>query len=453
MADDEPTRAPVSELGFGNVNPAGWWDAIDEPTPELRWPNNVRVYDRMRRTDTQIQSVLRAVTMPVRRTSWRISPNGARDEVVAQIAEDLGLPIDGADPEPPVRTRDRFSWNEHLRMALLSLVFGHMPFEQVCRLDARGRVRLRKLAPRMPSTISEFDIARDGGLRSIVQDPPAWTNPTELLRRQKPPTAVRIPVERLVMYSNDREAGNWQGQSMLRAAYKFWLLKDRVLRIQAMTLDRNGMGLPLYKGAARNEDLTAGLKMATDWRSGEAAGAAVGNGADLLLRGVEGDLPDADRVIRYYDEQMARAALLHFLNLGTQTGSWALGSTFAEFFQMSLQTVADDIKAVVNPHIIEDLVDWNWGPDERAPLLICDEIGSRHPATAEAIRALVDCGAILPDRELEEAVRQRHGLPPKGTYSVPAGPAPAPDEQATTAGLLRRIAAALDETPPEGTTA
>ncbi|MEV1295787.1 hypothetical protein [Pseudonocardia sp. NPDC049635] len=418
---------PVTELGFGNVNPATWWGSIDEPTPELRWPLNVKVYDRMRRTDTQVQSVLRAVTMPIRRTSWRLSPNGARDEVVAQIAEDLGLPIDGDSDVPrPVRTRDRFSWTEHLRLAMLSLVFGHMPFEQVCRLDERGRVRLRKLAPRMPATISEFDVARDGGLRSIVQDPPSWSSPTELLRGQKPPRAVRIPINRLVVYSNEREAGNWQGQSMLRAAYKFWLLKDRILRIQAMTLDRNGMGLPLYKGAAKNEDLKPGLQMATDWRSGEAAGAAVPNGADLLLRGVEGDLPDADRVIRYYDEQIARGALLHFLNLGTQTGSWALGSTFAEFFQMSLQTLADDVKDVVDQHVIEDLVDWNWGIDERAPRLICDEIGSRHPATPEALKALADAGIVLPDRDLEQAVRHLYGLPPKGAYSQPAGSAPNP---------------------------
>ncbi|MBN9791284.1 hypothetical protein DMP17_22135 [Pseudonocardia sp. TMWB2A] len=444
---------PTAELGSGQVNSAAWWGGIEEKTPELQWPNNVRIYDQMRRTDTQVQSVMRAVTMPVRRTSWRIAPNGARDEVVAQVAEDLGLPIDGADPAPLPRSRDRFSWTEHLRMALLQLVFGHMPFEQVCRIDERGRVRLRKLAPRMPATISEFDVARDGGLRSLVQDPPASVSPTDLLRYASPARAVRIPVERLVMYSNDREGGNWQGQSMLRPAYKFWLLKDRMLRVQAMSVDRNGMGMPLYTGAPR-EDLKKGLEMATNWRSGEAAGAAVPNGADLKLRGVEGDLPDADKVIRYYDEQIARGALLHFLNLGTQTGSWALGSTFAEFFTMSLQTVADDVKAVVNQHVIEDLVDWNWSIDERAPLLICDEIGSRNPATAEAIKALIDCGAILPDRELEEAVRQRHGLPPKGNYSKPAGPAPAPEpgqrpQRRAVASLLRDVIAELEDPEPE----
>lgn len=44
---------------------------------------------------------------------------------------------------------------------------------------------------------------------------------------------------------------------------------------------------------------------------------------------MSGDLPDTDAPIKYHDEQIARAVLAHFLNLGTQTGSWALGSTFA----------------------------------------------------------------------------------------------------------------------------
>lgn len=416
--------APVAELGYAAPNPGTWWGGLDEPTPELRWPLNIGVYDRMR-TDTQIASVLRAVTMPVRRTTWRIQADGARDEVVAQVAEDLGLPIDGSDPQRPVRTRDRFSWDEHLRMALLSLVFGHMVFEQVARVDERGRARLRKLAPRMPATISDWEVDPDGGLRAIVQEPPSWSSPTDLLRR--PPTRpVRIPVERLVVYSSEREAGEWRGRSMLRPAYKFWLLKDRMLRTGAQTVERNGMGVPVYEGAPRETNLEAGLKIARSVRSGDTSGAAIRHGAKLTLKGVEGDLPDAERWVRYYDEQMARTALLHFLNLGQQTGSWALGSTFAEFFQMSLQTVADDVKSVIDQHVIEDLVDWNWGIDERAPRLVCDEIGSRHPATAEALRALADGGLLLPDRELEEAVRQMHGLPPKGSYSAPAGPAPDP---------------------------
>jgi hypothetical protein len=314
-----PVSAPVSELGWAGARGSWWAEPQDDETPELRWPNSVRVYDQMRRQDGQVKSVLRALMLPVRRTTWRIDPAGARPEVVALVAEDLGLPVLGQDQQTPRRTRDRFSWSQHLGLSLLSLAYGHMYFEQVYRLDEQGRARLRKLAPRMPRTISAVNVADDGGLVSIEQHaPPNW-------RPDRGVAAPTIPVSRLVAYVNEQEGGDWLGTSVLRPAYKNWAIKDRLLRVQAQTIERNGMGVPIYEGATNEKDLTAGRKLATSFRSGDTAGAAIQNGAKLRLAGVEGSLPNADPAIRYHDEQIARGSLLHFLNLGTQTGSWALG--------------------------------------------------------------------------------------------------------------------------------
>ncbi|GAB7039712.1 MULTISPECIES: phage portal protein family protein [Catenuloplanes] len=405
--------APVSEIGYANPHAGDWWTVLDEePTPELRWPRSVEVYDAMRSQDAQVASVLRAVTLPVRRTPWRIDPAGARDEVVQLVADDLGLPIVGADGTrpPPARVRDRFSWPEHLRQALLMLPFGHAFFEQVYRITDDGRrARLRKLAPRMPRTIERIDVDHDGGLISITQ----FSAKAGQLQRP-------IPVSQLVAYVHDREGGNWFGRSLLRPAYKHWLIKDRLLRVDAQTIERNGMGIPVYEGADGESDLSAGLKMAKAWRAGDSSGAATPHGAKLRLAGVEGSLPNAQPSIRYHDEQIARAVLAHFLNLGTQTGSWALGTTFADFFTLSLQTLAQQVADVATSHIVEDLVDVNFGEDEPAPRVTFDEIGSRQAATAQALKMLFDAGAIFPDRTLEETLRQQYGLPPKDR------PAPAP---------------------------
>lgn len=409
---------PISESGYVTSGVGSWWaSATDEAeeTPELQWPFSINVYDRMRRTDAQIASVLRAVTLPVQRTGWRVDPNGARDEVAQLVAEDLGLPMMGEQGEVPPsgRTRDRFSWSQHLEWALLMMPFGHMFFEQTLRIDDRGRARLRKLGPRMPRTIAKVNVANDGGLVSIEQESALGAKGT-----------VTIPVDRLVAYVHKREGGNWLGSSILRPCYKFWVLKDRLLRVQAQTIERNGMGVPRYTGADGEDDLAKGLAMAKAWRSGSNAGAAVPHGAELDLVGVEGDLPDAGPVIRYYDEQIARAVLAHFLNLGTQTGSWALGSTFADFFTLSLQAIADQIADVATQHIVEDLVDWNWGIDENAPRIVCDEIGAKNETLITALKMLVDAGVIIPDRVTEEFARQIIGAPAKALPS-PAPPADA----------------------------
>lgn len=431
---------PTAEVGHVTGLPNWWGAPDDEETPELRWPKNVEIYDRMRRQDGQVISVLRAVTLPIVRTPWRLDPNGARPEVVEFVADNLGLPIVGEEPKAAPRTRDRFSWAEHLRLALLQLTFGHSFFEQVYRLDDAGMLRLRKLAWRPPRTISKVDVARDGGLVAIEQ--------------QGAKDTVRMEVDRLVAYVSDREGGNWLGQSLLRPAYKYWLLKDRLLRVGAQTVDRNGLGIPTYtapespadlKGEDREkwekDQVANGLKVAKAMRSGESAGVSLPHGATLKAQGVDGTLPDAEKWVRYYDEQIARAVLAHFLNLGTETGSWALGSTFADFFTLSLQTVGMAIADTANQHIVEDLVDLNWGEDEPAPRITFDEIGSRHPLTAEAIKALVDAKALTPDPGLEQYLRTTFGLPALDKSSgdgMPALSADALRQAAETVGLLSR---------------
>ena len=126
--------------------------------------------------------------------------------------------------------------------------------------------------------------------------------------------------------------------------------------------------------------------------------------------------------------------LAHFLNLGTQTGSWALGSTFADFFALGLQSVARDFAEVFQQHVIDDLVDINWGPSVPAPQLVFDEIGSTSPVTAEALQSLVQTKVVIPDDQLEAYVRTRFQLPPADVSSARSGadgtastgPAPVP---------------------------
>lgn len=408
--------APQNALGYVQPYTGYWWLYENETTPELQWPQSVFVYDQMRRQDAQIKSVLQAVTLPILRTPWRIDPNGARDEVVQLVAQDLGLPIVG-QPEDGTypRGRDRFSWREHLREALGHLWAGYAYFEQVYRVDDNGKyAHLAKLSPRPQTTIEKVDVAQDGGLVQIWQ---RWSPRSR-------DEAIAIPVNRLVCYVNEKEGGNWFGKSLLRACYKNWVLKDRLLRVQAQTIERNGMGIPLYKGqdGASADDLTAGKAMASAWRSGETAGSAVPFGADIILKGVDGTLPDAGPAVEYHDAQIARAVLAHFLNLGTQTGSWALGSTFADFFTLSLQALADYMADTATCHVVEDLVDINFGPDEPAPRICFDEIGSRPDATA--IAALLQSGAIVADDTLEAALRQQYGLPPKDESARPTPPSP-----------------------------
>jgi hypothetical protein len=354
-----------TEIGHGNTGLTPWSAFVDvtETVPELAWPNSINTYSAMR-TDAQIASLLLAFTLPIRRYHWYIDPNGARDEVVEDVANDFNLPIDGQDPKPVTRRRDRFSHDRHLFHALLMLTYGHMFFEQVYRYDdAARRFRLRKLAPRMPGTISEIQIARDGGLEYIRQYPSAklgFGAKTALIGMQSP----QIRVDRLVAYVNDQEAGHWIGLSYLWCLFKHWVRKDRLLRVDAINAERNGAGVPLAYAPpnATKDPITALSNLARSYRAGESAGGALPNGAELRFRGVEGTLPDVLASIRYDDEQMAARFRAMFGKLGTtETGSRALGESLIDFFALGQEAVAKQYADTTNEHVIEDRVEVNYG--------------------------------------------------------------------------------------------
>lgn len=453
----------MTEIGYQTGNLTGWAaliDAIHEDNPDLIWPLSIDVFDRMRREDPQVMSVLRAVMLPIQRAEWSLDATGVRPEVAQHVADDLGLPIKGQPFVAPLRTKGRFSFAEYLRLSLLALVFGHSVFEQVYRVDAFGLAHLHKLAWRPPRTIAEFIVARDGGLEAIVQHG-VGTNSQNGVITASPLGGIRIPVSRLVVHVNEREGANWTGTSLLRPAYKMWLLKDRVLRIQALTAERNGLGLPTYTAPPPPDDDNTTFEQLVDWmdkeiergldiaknvRAGDAAGASLPHGAILKFLGVEGRLPDTNSPIRYYDEQIARAVLAHFLNLGTETGSWALGSTFANFFTDSLNAVAQQFAVVTQQHVIEDLVDVNYGPTEPAPRLVPATIGAEHPATAEAIKALIECGALSADPALEAHLRGLYGLPVKDDVAAetPGEGVGTEIDKKEARAIVRRAGAELD---------
>jgi hypothetical protein len=416
-----PTRpaVPLAEKGYVNADGLEWsqWD-YDEQVPALQWPRSIHTYSRMANEDGRVSSLLQAIGLPIRRTVWRVDQNGASDEVTEHVARDLGLDINGADGAiAKARTRDRFSWKEHLQYALQMLDYGHSYFEQLYRIDDSGLAHLRKVAPRPQATISRIDVAVDGGLVAIHQHAPTMPGTVYGI------AGAPIPVNRLVAYVRDPRPGQWIGRSLLRPAYKHWLLKDELLRVQAAAIRRNGMGVPVVTTASDDQDMVSeARKIASGFRGGNNAGVGLPVGWEMELLGVQGNLPDIQRAIEYHDKQIALAGLAHFLNLD-RGGSYALASVQADTFVQSVQTFAETIRDVATSHIVEDLVDANWGEDEPAPRIIFDEIGSRQDATAAALKMLVEAGLLTPDEAVKASVRQSVGLPSGPTDDAPAEPA------------------------------
>lgn len=404
---------PTSDIGHLDTVYGPWVTDWLELIPDLMWPTSVQTYARMRH-DPQLTAVLAAYTLPIRRATWALDPSGCRDEVVRLIADDLGLPILGVDEEAGPARRRGVRWADHLRLSLLSLVFGFIPFER--RYEIRnGQARLVNLGERMPHTIGDIKLNRDGTVQSISQD----------LLDSRP-----IPADRLVWYVHDREGANWAGRSMLRACFGAWLLKHETWRVHATSIRRFGMGIPSVEApaGATPAQVAEAQRLASAMRAGDTAGAGLPHGYKLALTGMTGSAPDAMAFISYLDQQMAKSALAGLLDLGqTPNGSRALGQTMLEMFLLSLQAIADEIADTATsgqpgmPGIVTQLVDYNWGEDEPAPRIVVSDVGDRHEITAEALDQLLSSGAISPDPELEAYVRTAWRLPER-SQTAPAEP-------------------------------
>lgn len=403
------TSVAVPTSAHGYVDDAVWWGSIltdfGETVPDLAWPESVRTYAQMRR-DPQLAAILKAYTLPIRRASWQVDPTGCRPEVAQLVADDLGLPVAGADEQTAARVRG-VSWSDHVRLALLSLVFGFMPFEMLAEIDGAGQARLIQLSERMPVSVRTIRINHDGTLAGLDQD----KLPIEDMTPE-------IDADRLVWHVHEREGSHWQGTSVLRPAFAPWLLKREMQRVHATSNRRFGMGVPTVEWdngvTPTPAQHSQAQHAASAARVGETAGLALPPGAHLVLAGMSGGTPDTLKFMEWLDQQMSRMALAGFLDLGQSAhGSRALGQSFIDLFLLSIQSIADDIATTVTRQASARLVEWNWGAGEPVPAVVVNEVGSTHEVTAQAIGQLLASKAISPDPALERYLRGEFKLPTK----------------------------------------
>lgn len=405
-ADLTPVSGYVQDIN-------GPWQALDtllDEIPDLRYPQSVGVYQRMRR-DPKLKALLRAVGLLIQRATWAVDPAGASGRMVKIVTEDLGLSLQGADGAASGLRARGVLWSEHIRTALLDLVYGHMGFElDLAVVD--GQVRLRGLMERLPQTIDYGGILVDdnGTLLGIRQK-----------QRGKTPEKV-IPADRLLWYSHEREGAAYQGTSLLREAYGPWLIKHEMWKVTATGMRRNAMGVweVTAPPGATPQQIGEANRLASTIRGGEYAGIGLPAGYTATLRGMVGSAPDPLPFIQYLDNQMAQMVLAQFLDLGnTRSGSRALGSTFVDFFTLTVEALASEIAAQVTRQVSARLTDWNEGEAAPAPLITVSEVGANHEVTADAVNSLVASGVWTADTGLEDYTRKMWRVPAR------VGPRPA----------------------------
>jgi hypothetical protein len=106
-------------------------------------------------------------------------------------------------------------------------------------------------------------------------------------------------------------------------------------------------------------------------------------------------------------------------------GSYALANVQEKPYTQALNSTAQSYAEIAQAHIVEDLVDVGFGPEERCPLLTFSPIGS--DMALASLKMLVEAGLLVPDLRIERALRAALDLPAKPDEGDPDAERPAGD--------------------------
>jgi len=433
----------------GTAITSGFLRDLGEYNGELLGLGAIRTYEKMRRGDAQVRATLAACKLPVQSAKWEVAPaedrnakienrnsapgrvssfefrvssTGAGKNTQAKAKEIAAFVKDNLFGGLEFRTSTggwtTQNWDEVVRNALLMVDFGCAVHEEVWTVDG-DRVRLRKLASRLPLTFYRWHTEADGETLLALE---------QYGYRGGRFLNVLLPAEKMALFTYNREGANFWGMALQRAMYPHWYIKSHLYRIDAIACERNALGVPVWrlpKGFSR-EDREAAFNFVTQLAAHEATGAVEPPGEitdGFRIVGYQGNLRETMPSIEHHNIMISRAALALFMDLGTtaQHGSRSLGEEHGDFFLLALQNLADQIAFDIQSTAIRRLVEYNFGEGAPLPQLVVANVQARSlAAITEALTKLATAGLVVSESNLRGFLRSELALPDEGPRDLVA---------------------------------
>ena len=267
--------------------------------------------------------------------------------------------------------------------------------------NRRQMVMLKKLSPRPTPTVKEIKYDDNGGPVGIVQS---------AVRKDGKPEDVEIPINKLIIFANNRKGGNLEGKSILRSAYRHWYFKDNLYNIDGIQKERHGMGFPVVElpPGYNDADKDAAYELVRNIRTNERGGAVLPPGFILRFADLPGQPVDVLKSIEHHNGMIMLNTMTQFLLLGLEGsgGGRATSGSHQDMFTKSLRHVANLICDTINLYCIPQLVSFNFQSD-KFPRLQVRNIGETKDLQqwASAVANLMARNAVTPDIDTEQWVR------------------------------------------------
>ena len=353
----------------------------------------------MRRSDGTTSAAMRIVKLPL------ISA----DMVVKPASED---DADKKAADVVYHNLMQIGWKQFLKEALLMLDFGFSLFEKVYDVipyDEGDYIGIMYAESRKQTTILKWQM--ENGEPGVTQ-----TNPNG-------GENISIPREALILFTNDQEGNNYEGRSLLRAAYKHWYIKESLYKIDAMGHEKQGLGVPklTVPSDANEADKEKARQIVKNMRANEASYVELPEGFELEFMDMKSSSTrDPIPSINHHTTQIMKSVLAQFIELGSNTsnsGSNALSTDHSALFMKSETALAAQIAEVLEEQFIPDIMNFNFPNLKEYPTIEFSNLADTDlTALANNIQKMFASHAITPDPELEKYLRKIFSLPDLPDY-------------------------------------
>jgi len=381
-------------------------------------------YDVMRRSDSTVKAALLAMMLPIQGTDWSIQ-SASDDDHDVMVANFIRREL----------FQRRVVFGDFIREALLMLPFGFSVFEKV--LEWTSFTHSPAPIPVEPDPTKEPVLGPDG-----KEIPPEPIQPADISmkliglaklgsRKQRsifkweqndgtpgihqilPGANYDIPWDKLVIFTHEREGDNFEGISVLRAAYKHWYMKDKMYLIDAIKIEKQSLGILEIEPpeGADEEMVDDAIEAAQQLRANEMGYFKHPPGWLMQYMDMKANTTvDTWPSITHHDGKIYGAVLAQFLQLTENAksgGSKALSTDHSDLFEKSLEAVAKNIAATIQHYIIQPLCDMNFaGLNGNYPTIEHGKIADdKFADIATGFAALVTAGGMTMDPNLEQWIR------------------------------------------------
>lgn len=397
---EEPAPAPpMGELAVNESEAAtSLSNAIDKfnPDPLVRAKSGLRVYDQMRDDDV-VKASLMLKKLAVISPGWDIEP-----------AEDEPNGEQHADYIETVLNKMRGSIDDVLFNILTGVDYGFSVNEIVWNIldkgDFAGKVGIQAIKSKRPHY---YDFRVDAFSNLL----PDGLQLTGLLTPQE-----NLPVNKFLIYSYQKEFGNWYGKSDLNAAYSSWWKKDFIQKMWAIYLERHAQPIVWGKHKGGTVDSIRDFRTAIKNIQSKTSFTSKLDEFEIeLLESKKTSNADFKPSLEFFNRAIARAILIpdEVSDSSSGEGSNARAQVRFDVFMLTIEKLRRDIEEIVmTEQLIRRLIGFSFGEVDGLPKFKFRPLTrDQRIELSETFGNLVQKGAITRTPSDEKELRKNLSLP------------------------------------------